>query len=57
MRVEDDTGEEELAAWAIPALILSEDEPGTELDKEHHSRAARLNQRLAAAAKSDWGGR
>ena len=29
-----------LLVWSKPALILSEDESGTELHKEHHSRAA-----------------
>ena len=36
-----------LLVWAIPRLVLSEDKAGTELHKEHHSRAAGLNQRLA----------
>ena len=37
-------------------LILSEDEAGTELHKEHHSGAAGLNQRLAAAELDGWDG-
>ena len=48
----DDTQEREISnllVQVIPALILSEDEVGTELHKEHHSRVAGLNQRLAAA--------
>ena len=52
-----DTQEREmlnLLILAIPALILGEDEVGTELHKEHHSRAARLNQRLAAAELDEW---
>ena len=43
-----------LLVWAIPALILSGDEAGTELHKEHHPRAAGLNQRLAAAEQEEW---
>ena len=46
MRVGDDTQEREvenLLVWAIPTLTLSEDDPGTELHKEHRSRAAGLN--------------
>ena len=38
-----------LLVWAMPALILSEDEASVELHKEHHSRSAGLNQRLAEA--------
>ena len=38
------------------ALTLSEDEASTELHKEHHSRAAGLNQRFAEAEREDWGG-
>ena len=54
-----DTQEREmlnLLVWATPALILSEDEAGTELHEEHHSRAAGLNQRLAAAGLDEWDG-
>ena len=55
----DDTQEHEmlnLLVWAIPVLILSEDEAVTELHKEHHSRAAGLKQRLAAAELDEWDG-
>ena len=44
-----------LLVWAMPALILSEDEASTELHKEHHSRSAGLNQRLAEAERDEWG--
>ena len=44
-----------LLVWAMPALILSEDEPSTELHKEHHSRSAGLNQRLAEAEQEEMG--
>ena len=37
-------------------LILSEDEASTELHKEHHSRSAGLNQRLAEGERDEWGG-
>ena len=40
----------------MPVLILSEDEASTELHKEHHSRSAGLNQRLAKAERDEWGG-
>ena len=43
-----------LLVWAIPALILSEDDTSTELHKEHHSKAAGLNQRLAEAERDEW---
>ena len=47
-----------LLVWATPVAILSEDEAGTTLHKEHHLRAAGLNQRLAAAVQDDpWIGR
>ena len=42
-----------LLVWAMPALILIEDESGTELHKEHHSRAVGLKRGLAAAEKDD----
>ena len=45
-----------LLVWAIPAQILSEDESSTEVHREHHSRAAGLNQELAAAEKHEWNG-
>ena len=45
-----------LLVWAMPALKLSEDEASTELHKEHHSRSAGLNQRLAEAERDEWGG-
>ena len=45
-----------LLVWATPALILSEDEAGTELHKERQSRVAGLNQRLAAAEQGEWDG-
>ena len=45
-----------LLVWAIPALILSEDEAGADLHKEHHSKTAGLNQRLAAAEKNESDG-
>ena len=45
-----------LLVWVMPALILSEDEASTELHKEHHSRSAGLNQRLAEAERDEWGG-
>ena len=57
MRVADDTQGRErhnLLVWAIPALILSEDESGTELRKEH-SRAAELKQRLADLLQDPFG--
>ena len=38
----------------MPALILSEDDAGMELDKEYYSRSAGLNRRLAAAEKDEW---
>ena len=44
-----------LLVWAMPALILSEDEASTVLHKEHHSRSAGLNQRLAEAERDEWG--
>ena len=59
MRKGDDTREREmlnLLACAIPVLTLSEDETGTELHKEDHSRAAGLNQRLATAEQDEWDG-
>ena len=59
MREGDDTQEREmlnLLVWAIPALILREDEAETELHNEHHSRTAGLNQRLAAAGQDEWDG-
>ena len=43
-----------LLVWAIPALILSEDDTLTELHKEHHSKTAGLNQRLAQAEREEW---
>ena len=43
-----------LLVWAIPALILSEDDTTLELHKEHHSKAAGLNQRLAQAERDEW---
>ena len=43
-----------LLVWAIPALLLSEDDTSTELHKEHHSKAAGLNQRLAEAERDEW---
>ena len=45
-----------LLVWAMPALTVSEDEASTELHKEHHSRSAGLNQRLAEAERDEWGG-
>ena len=57
MRVGVDTPKREmlnLLVWAIPALILSEDDTSTELHKEHHSKAAGLNQRLAEAERDEW---
>ena len=42
-----------LLVWAIPAMILSDDEAGRELRKEHKSKTAGLNQRLAAAEGDD----
>ena len=60
MRKGDDTQEREmliLLVWAIPALTLSADEAGTERHTEHHSRAAGLNQRLAAAERDEWNGK
>ena len=45
-----------LSVWVMPALILSEDEASTELHKEHHSRSAGLDQRLAEAEGDEWGG-
>ena len=45
-----------LLVWAMPALILGEDEASTELHKEHHSRSAGLNQRLAEAERDERGG-
>ena len=59
MRKGDDTQEREmlnLLVWAIPAVVLSEVETGTELHQEHHPRAAGLNQRLAAAEQDEWDG-
>ena len=56
MRKGEDTSKREgmnLLVWAIPALILSEDEAGADLHKEHHSKTAGLNQRLAAAEKNE----
>ena len=44
-----------LLVWAMPALILSEDEASTELPKEHDSRSAGLNQRLAEAERDELG--
>ena len=55
----DDTQEREmldLLEWAIPALELSEVETVTGLHQEDHSRAAGLNQRLAAAEQDGWDG-
>ena len=43
-----------LLVWAIPALLLSEDDASVELHKEHHSKTAGLNQRLAEAERDDW---
>ena len=43
-----------LLVWAIPALLLSEDDTSAELHKEHHSKAAGLNQRLAEAERDEW---
>ena len=40
-----------LLVWAIPALLLSEDDATVELHKEHHSKTAGLNQRLALRPK------
>ena len=53
-RGEKDTLKRELLnllVWAMLALILSEDEASTEPHKEHHSRSAGLNQRLAEAER------
>ena len=36
--------------------MLSEDDAGTELHKEHHSRGAGLNRRLAAVEQGEWDG-
>ena len=57
MQRREDTLKRELLnlfVWAMPALILSEDEASTELHKEHHSRSAGLNQRLAEAERDEW---
>ena len=57
MRIRIDTSKREmlnLLVWAIPALTLSEDDTSTELHKEHHSKAAGLNQRLAEAERDEW---
>ena len=57
MRTRIDTPKREMLnilVWAIPALILSEDDTSTELHKEHHSKAAGLNQRLAEAERDEW---
>ena len=35
------------------ALIMSEDEASTGLHKEHHSKSAGLNQRLAEAERNE----
>ena len=43
-----------LLVWAIPALLLSEDDTSIELHKEHHSKSASLNQRLAEAENEEW---
>ena len=43
-----------LLVWAIPALLLSEDDTSIELHKEHHSKTAGLNQRLAEAERDEW---
>ena len=43
-----------LLVWAMPSLILSEDETSTELHKEHHSKSAGLNRRLAEADRDEW---
>ena len=43
-----------LLVWAIPALLLSEDDTSIELHKEHRSKAAGLNQRLAEAERDEW---
>ena len=43
-----------LLVWAIPALLLSEDDTSVELHKEHHSKTAGLNQRLAEAERDEW---
>ena len=43
-----------LLVWAIPALLLSEDDTSIELHKEHHSKSASLNQRLAEAEREEW---
>ena len=40
-----------MLVWAIPALILHKVAGEEQLHKTHHSRAARLRQRLAAAEK------
>ena len=34
--------------------VLSEDDTSTELRKEHHSKSAGLNQRLAEAERDEW---
>ena len=57
MRRGEDTPKRELLnliVWVMPALILSEDDAGMELDKEYYSRSAGLNRRLAAAEKDEW---
>ena len=43
-----------LLVWAKPALLLSEDDTSIELHKEHHSKSASLNQRLAEAERDEW---
>ena len=43
-----------LLVWAIPALLLSEDDTSVELHKEHHSKTTGLNQRLAEAERDEW---
>ena len=57
MRMRIDTPKREmlnLLVWAIPALILSEDDTSMVLHKEHHSKAAGLNRRLAEAERDEW---
>ena len=56
---EDDNTEarnDEPAGVGDTRLILSEDEAGTGLHREHHSKTAGLNQRLAAAEGDGWHG-
>ena len=44
----------DLLVWAMSALILSEDDESTDLHKEHHSRSAGLDQRLAEPEQDEW---